>query len=328
MRLNALVLVALNLVIASVCYAQPKLIKEADGFFYAKQYKEAYSLYKKAYDKKKDQAILVKMADCNYFIENYPVAQKYYSEYFTDTLYHATPDYTNYANASRLSGKIAQAAKIYGKINANGGDATTKQYVEIYQTFLDTSNKVRVYSLDSVYSCIDLDASESVDPNAAPMTYLWDFKDGTFAEGIIVTHCFKTTGLNKIALSIRDKATGYVKANDTAITVLIDEPVIKFTSPKKTRQYFYSTFEAQEPFIYNNDLLEYIWDFGNGEFALGKKVQKKFDKLEFLTVRLTVVAQNKSDGKKSLYSSCRAMEVVDNYSDHTQTFKDNLKSEK
>lgn len=311
-----------------VCSAQSKLLKEADALFYTKKYREAYSAYEKIYDKKPDKALLVKMADCNYYIENYPLAQKYYSMYFTDTLYHATPDYMNYANASRLSGKIREAMRLYGKINEYGGDANTRQYIETYKAYFDTSVKIRVYNLDSVYTCVDLDATESVDAEAAPMIYLWDFKDGAKAEGSKITHCFKSAGIYTISLSIKDKATGYMRVNDTTVTVIIDEPTVKFKSPKKARQFFYTTFEAEVPFIYNHEVQEYIWDFGNGEYAMGKKVQMQFNKLEFLNVKLTVMAKNKEDAKLARFASCRAMEVVDNYSDHSQTFKDNLNGEK
>jgi len=58
--------------------------------------------------------------------------------------------------------------------------------------------------------------------------------------------------------------------------------------------------------------------------ALEKKTRRKFDKLDTYTVKLTVVAKNRITGQKVLMASSRTVEVVDNYADHSQTFKDTL----
>lgn len=321
----------LTLVITALTFnvnAQGKLLKQADALFNEKRYGEAYSEYFKISQKKKNKDVSLKMADCNYNIENYPLAQKYYSEYFTDTLYHPTQQYANYANATRLSGKLDLAYKLYSKINQNGGDDYSRSFLESCRLYLDSANKIRVYNLDSVYTCVELDATESHDSLAAPMTYVWDFKDGTFGEGVRVSHCFKSAGENKVTLSIRDKATGYVRVNDTAVVVFIESPPVLFDCPKRPRQYIYFSLDASKLNIENYEILEYVWDLGDGVTALGKKVNRKFDKLDTYTVRLTVIARDKITGRRVLMASSRTVEAVDNYSDHSQTFKDTLNGEK
>ncbi|MCC6370645.1 MAG: PKD domain-containing protein [Bacteroidia bacterium] len=307
-------------------YAQSKVMKEADGLYYTKRYREAYNLYQGIKLKKKDISLTLKMAECNFNIENYTLAQDYYSQYFADTLYHAVPEYTNFAISARKSGNVPLTASLYGRILRNG-DESVRSIYEPFRYYVDSSKTIRVYDLDSSYNCIDLDATLSVDLDAAAMFYVWDFKDGSTAEGVKVTHCFKKEGANTISLNIRDKATGYVRMNDTSLTVYVSSPPVKFSIANNTRrikQYIYTKFEAPDVYVYDHDVLEYIWELGEGDYATGKKIQKKFNKIDFYNVRLTVVAKNKTTGQLAMFSSGRLIEVVDNYSDHSQKFQDNL----
>ena len=313
MRLKRALIILLITLVPTAFFSQAKVVKQADEFYFQKRYKEAYGLYSKAYEKKKDKTVLLKMADCNYFVENYPVAQKYYADYFKGTQYQSLAQYANYANASRLSGKLELAYQLYTNINQNGGDEISKAFVESCRLYLDSANKIRVYNIDSTYTCVEIDATDSHDTEAAAMTYVWDFKDGTFGEGIKVSHCFQKAGLNRISLSIRDKAYGYMRLNDTALSVYIEAPPVQFTCNKRPRQYMYTNFDATKLNIDNFEILEYIWELGDGEVSLGKKVTRKFDKLDSYTIKLTVVAKNNTTGAKTLFASCRLIEVVDNY---------------
>jgi hypothetical protein len=313
LRLSKALVILVVILLPCIANSQAKVIKQADEFYFQKRYKEAYGLYSKAYEKKKDKAVLLKMADCNYFVENFPVAQKYYADYFNGTQFQSLAQYAYYANASRLSGKLELAYQLYTNISKNGGDESSKTFVESCRLYLDSANKIRVYNIDSTYTCVEIDATDSHDALAAPMTYVWDFKDGTFGEGIKVSHCFQKTGLNRISLSIRDKTYGYMRVNDTVLSVFIDAPPVQFTCNKRPRQYIYTNYDATKLSIDNFDILEYIWDLGDGEVSLGKKVSYKFDKLGYYTIKLTVVAKNNSTGTKTLFASCRVIEVVDNY---------------
>jgi hypothetical protein len=160
------------------------------------------------------------------------------------------------------------------------------------------------------------------------MIYIWKFKDGSVAEGLTVNHCFKSAGFNEVVLNIRDKATGYLRVNDTTLSIFIESPKVKFSSPKRAKQYFYTTFDASALVIDDYDILEYFWEVGAGEKRLGKKVQMKYDKLEEHRIKLTVIAKSKITGKNELFAACRWMEVVDNYDDHSKSFKDNLNDKK
>lgn len=326
MRLSNRLLLFSGLLLPALLFSQAKLLKQADSLFNANRYKEAYALYNQVKTKKENKEILLKKADCNYHIENYKVAQGYYSKYFADTLFHPVPQYTFFANASRLTGKLDLAYNLYSRINNNGGgDDYSRSFVESCRLYLDSANKIKVYDLDMIYTCIELDASESHDSVAAPMTYVWDFKDGTVGEGIKVTHCFQKPGENRITLSIRDKATGFMRTNDTSLIVIIESPPVTFTCTPRLKQYFYTKFDASSLAINNYEILEYIWETGdNNEIVLGKKAEHKYDKLDFYTIKLTVVAKDKVTGKRVLFASSRRREVVDNYSDHSKTFKDEI----
>ncbi len=309
-------------------FSQKKEIEKADALFYQKKYGEAYWQYKQIYQKKQDKNVLLKMADCNFSIENYVVAQEYYAKYFSDTIYMGIEQFNNYALSAKKIGKVILAAKLYQKIYENKQDGDAKTNYELYKLYADSISKTRSFNLDSNYNCIVLDASESIDPDAQPMIYIWNFGDGVISEGITIEHCFKKLGENLVGLSVRDKKTGVVHLNDTTLKVYIEGLPIKFTAPKEAKQYIDSEFDGSESNVKNSDLLEYIWDMGNGETSRGKKIKYRYANKGVYAVKLTVIAEDKTTKVRNLYSSYRYIEVLDIYSTPSKTFTDKLNEAK
>ena len=125
-------------------------------------------------------------------------------------------------------GHIKEAFAIYTRINRFEGDANTREYESTFRAYFDSTAYFQTYDLDAGTACVELDATESLDTLAAPMVYLWDFKDGTVKDGLRVLHCYKSGGEHKVVLSIRDKATGFVRKADTTLTVYVGEAPVKF----------------------------------------------------------------------------------------------------
>lgn len=79
---------------------------------------------------------------------------------------------------------------------------------------------------------VTFDASASADPDGDPLTYLWDFGDGTTAETATptTTHTFSTAALRTVTLRVRDDEG----ATSSASTVTVDAgntaPVPEITS--------------------------------------------------------------------------------------------------
>jgi tetratricopeptide (TPR) repeat protein len=326
-RMRSCYLLALCLV-SFVAISQKNLVSLADGLFSQKKYNEAIPVYTKVFEKTKDRTVLLKMADCNYLNENYKPAQKLYAEYFRDSVYENIPQFTNYANASKLTGKVALAVKLFQKIYEITQDESAKNNYEIYKYYLDNISNVRVYDLDADYNCIVLDASESADSAAAPLFYLWDFGNGETKEGMLLEHCFDKGGEHKVVLSIRDVATGVIKTNDTTLTVFVDSPPVIFAAPKIGRRYFYLDFDASQVDIPGYNIVDYLWDMDNGDLIPGKKIKFRYNESTDYHVKLTVIAQSKYTNNKEIYSSTKKIEIRENYETPSKKFTDALNESK
>ncbi|MCD6411652.1 MAG: PKD domain-containing protein, partial [Thermoplasmata archaeon] len=114
---------------------------------------------------------------------------------------------------------------------------------------------------------VTFDATSSYDPDNDPLTYTWNFGDGTTASGEKVTHAYAEPGIYKVTLEVSDGKGG----KDTAykfITIKAlrenqppSKPVISgSTTGHKNVSYTY-TFSSADP---DNDSLQYFIDWGDG----------------------------------------------------------------
>ncbi|MCE4611491.1 MAG: ABC transporter substrate-binding protein [Desulfurococcales archaeon] len=165
---------------------------------------------------------------------------------------------------------------------------------------------------------IEFDASLSRDSDGTIVEYIWDFGDGTTATGVKVTHAYELPGSYIVVLTVKDDK-GAVDTNDESllfITVSPGEipqspdspPVAVITSDKDiVAPGEEVTFDASSSWVWVEkkdesgnatfvksleDIVEYVWDFGDGTTATGKKVTHVFEKPGSYPVKLTVKAAN------------------------------------
>ncbi|MBL7933891.1 MAG: hypothetical protein JNL60_18450 [Bacteroidia bacterium] len=327
--LRGIILTWIIFTCGGVITAQKKDLAEGDKLYAQGAYGQALTHYMKAYESKKERPTLLKMADCSYLSSNYVSAQSYYKEYFKDTVYEHIPQYTNYAKSCKYNGDLKKSVKLYRKfLEINPSDTAAKAFTDLYGFYLDSVNAFFAFDLDLDYNCIDLDASESIDSSAAPMFYLWRFDDGTEKEGIKFEHCFDRVGDHKVTLSIRDKATGILKQNDTTINISVFSPPVKFKSPSGAKQYFFVNFDASETEMYGYEVLDYVWDLDNGEYLFGKTAKYKYNTLGDYTVKLSILMKDKYSGTRKIASSYKKLSINNNYAVPSKTFSDTMNENK
>ncbi|CAN5488126.1 hypothetical protein BH23BAC4_BH23BAC4_12440 [soil metagenome] len=78
---------------------------------------------------------------------------------------------------------------------------------------------------------VAVSANESFDPEGAPITYEWDFGDGTTAAGETTSHTYTEIGLYTARLTVRDDF-GAVGTSSTEIRVGREVPTIAMLSPE------------------------------------------------------------------------------------------------
>jgi hypothetical protein len=79
---------------------------------------------------------------------------------------------------------------------------------------------------------VSFDGSGSSDPDGDPLSYTWDFGDGSAAtKGVTASHTYTTNGLFDVRLVVDDQKGG---TNSATLTIQVGNPPVgKVTAPKE-----------------------------------------------------------------------------------------------
>lgn len=150
---------------------------------------------------------------------------------------------------------------------------------------------------------VTLDGSASYDEDNNPLTYTWDFGDGTSQEGAKrVTKNFLKGGDYKVALTVSDKSNSNCQMSNLIKTIRVNEPpkaeigqeeILKCL--ENENEDITISFDASQTTDINNDPISYVWDFGDGSRAEEKEATHTFSKIGNYDVKL-ITKDNSSSG--------------------------------
>jgi PKD repeat protein len=135
---------------------------------------------------------------------------------------------------------------------------------------------------------IHFDASGSYDPDGTIVSYSWDFGDGNTATGVEVDHAYEDDGVYTVTLTVidNDDATG---SATTTKNVLNRPPIVSFTESAHTvsssENIHFDGSESHDP---DGTIVNYLWDFGDGNTAIGVTSDHAYSEDGNYTVTLTV----------------------------------------
>jgi len=111
---------------------------------------------------------------------------------------------------------------------------------------------------------VTFNAADSTSLNGGPLTYHWDFKDGTTSDEVAPVHTFQEPGRYVVELTVTDplgekgKATLEVRAAGSGATAVIS------ASPTSGRAPLVVQFDGTQSSAPDDEILDYYWDFGDG----------------------------------------------------------------
>jgi len=129
---------------------------------------------------------------------------------------------------------------------------------------------------------VDFDAGGSVDYDGTIVEYDWDFGDGTSAVGESVGHMFETGGVYTVTLVVKDDG-GETSVDEATITV--NAPAVSTNEPPVASVKsdvasgdapLLVNFDANDSYDPDGYIVQYSWNFGDGEKAAGRMVDHTF----------------------------------------------------
>jgi len=119
---------------------------------------------------------------------------------------------------------------------------------------------------------VEFDASASLSPNGAIITYGWSFGDGETGTGVKASHTFTEKGIYPVVLTVTD-STGAAGTRTRNVQALNRVPHAEFTFwPNMVGKNQEVTFDASTSYDEDGYIVEWIWTFGDGTSTEGEVV--------------------------------------------------------
>lgn len=134
----------------------------------------------------------------------------------------------------------------------------------------------------------------SLDPNGDPLTYSWNFGDGSYSTAANPTHTYQNTGIYTVSLQVSDSQS-YSATASTTVTVTNTAPIANPSGPYSTHWNTPLTFNGLLSSDPDGDAItSYNWDFGDGTTGSGATPTHTYNTVGNYVVSLVV-----SDGTDS-----------------------------
>ena len=176
-------------------------------------------------------------------------------------------------------------------------------------------------SASTVYTgeVIDFDASGSYDIDGYIVSYSWDFGDGNTDSGVTVSHSYVDDGEYTVTLSVVDD-DGAVGSKTASIVVKNRPPVADLnTSTAILDKEEIVTFNASGSYDLDGYIVDYSWDFGDGNTSTGVTVSHPYPASGAYTVTLTVTDDDGATDSTTVTKTVRNQPPVASFTESAHT---------
>ena len=156
-----------------------------------------------------------------------------------------------------------------------------------------------------VGEAINFDASGSVDPDGQIVQFLWDFGDGTFGQGVNTSHTYLRPESYVVALTVVDDQGAEGMASQPLVLQEGNPdnlpPVADFVfAPDSPDAGDEVEFDASDSFDPDGQVVQYIWDFGDGTMGDGMATTHAYAQEGFYQVNLVVIDNQEASDNLNL----------------------------
>ena len=138
-------------------------------------------------------------------------------------------------------------------------------------------------------AAVTFDGSGSYDPDGDPLTYAWDFGDGSTGTGVNPTHVYTAGGTYTITLVVNDGKVDSEPSTTTADITEVNDPPVADAGPDQTVIVDeVVTFDGSGSDDIDGTINAYDWDFGDGNTGVGVTTTHAYGTAGTYTVVLTV----------------------------------------
>ncbi|MCW2527025.1 MAG: hypothetical protein JWM76_1885 [Pseudonocardiales bacterium] len=130
---------------------------------------------------------------------------------------------------------------------------------------------------------LNVNASTSTDPEAGPLTYAWNFGDGTTGTGVTSTHTYAGTGSFTVTLTVTDN--GGLTSSTSRPVASNRAPTAAFTTAVTGLSVTVNGSSSTDP---DGTIAAYAWNFGDGSTGIGATTAHAYAAGGSYTVTLTV----------------------------------------
>ncbi|MDD5504905.1 MAG: PKD domain-containing protein [Candidatus Omnitrophica bacterium] len=169
--------------------------------------------------------------------------------------------------------------------------ATTTQTVRV-----NTPPKARFTSPET--ACLSdniyFDASGTTDDTSSNLSYVWDFGDGSKAEGLKVRKQYDKGGTYKVSLLVDDNEESSCSTDTVSRSIRINTAPVAVAGSdidiclEDFKSEYKVIFDGSASYDTDKDRLSYLWDLGDGTEKTGVKITHVYQKPGHYNVTLTV----------------------------------------
>ncbi|MCO6500787.1 MAG: PKD domain-containing protein [Vicingus serpentipes] len=175
-------------------------------------------------------------------------------------------------------------------------DKTISSPVNVTENTNNTNPKETILSAEFIifnnYVCMGEEVSFETQEKTVPVSYHWDFGDGTTSVKQNPTHRYNESGKFDVTLTLINRQTGVeTKHTERNAVTILPQPQADFSYNETALKHDDNKLKYPYTTFYNKDVSNdntYVWNFGNGETTTSPNPQTIYNQKGKYTVFLTV----------------------------------------